>query len=300
LIALEINYRRQRGESPSLDEYRQRFPEHVQAVEEAWCTIDRSRHDTSAGQSTIDVEKKRSAHQPLTDEPARTRGERFNAEQPLSEKIGRYHIRKLLGSGGFGCVYLAYDDQLQREVAIKVPLRERISQPEDVETYLAEARIVASLDHPAIVPVHDVGQTEDGLCFVVSKFIQGRDLATQIAAQRLSPEQSARLVATVAEALHYAHSKKLIHRDIKPANILIDSKGKPFVTDFGLALKEQQYGKRGRSAGTPAYMSPEQARGEGHLMDGGRTSSVWASCFTNCSRGNDPSRDRAGRKCWIG
>ena len=82
-------------------------------------------------------------------------------------KLGRYMIRRRLGKGGFGEVFLAFDEELDRPVAIKVPRRERVAKPEDIEAYLNEARIVASLDHPHIVPVHDVGRTDDGLCFVV-------------------------------------------------------------------------------------------------------------------------------------
>jgi serine/threonine protein kinase len=183
-------------------------------------------------------------------------------------KIGRYTILRRLGRGGFGQVFLAFDDDLDRPVAIKVPRPERISHPEDVEAYLNEARILASLDHPHIVPVFDVGRTDDGLCFVVSKLIEGSDLKQRIEQDRPSFHQSAELVATVASALHYAHTRGLVHRDIKPGNILIDAAGKPYVADFGLALKEEDFGKGARLAGTPAYMSPEQARGEGHRVDG--------------------------------
>ena len=183
-------------------------------------------------------------------------------------QIGRYRVIRLLGRGGFGDVYLAQDDDLKRPVAIKVPRHERVSRPEDVEAYLNEARILASLDHPHVVPVYDVGRTEAGLCFVVSRLIEGGDLATKIKESRLSFQETAGLTSTVAEALHYAHTRGLVHRDIKPANILIDMSGKVFVADFGLALKDEDFGKGGGITGTPAYMSPEQARGEGHRVDG--------------------------------
>jgi serine/threonine protein kinase/formylglycine-generating enzyme required for sulfatase activity len=183
-------------------------------------------------------------------------------------KIGRYTILRRLGKGGFGEVFLAFDDDLNRPVAIKVPRPERVSRPEDIEAYLNEARVLASLDNPHIVPVYDVGRTDDRLCFVVSKFIQGSDLARKLNEERQGFHESAALVATVAEALHYAHTRGLVHRDIKPGNILIDASGNAFLADFGLVLKDEDFGSGARIAGTPAYMSPEQARGEGHRVDG--------------------------------
>ena len=133
---------------------------------------------------------------------------------------------------------------------------ELVARPEDAEAYLTEARTVANLDHPNIVPVYDVGSTEEFPCYVVSKYIDGTDLATRLKQSRLSIHETVELVATVAEALHHAHKQGLVHRDIKPGNILLDRSGKPFVADFGLALREQDVGKGPRYAGTPAYMSP--------------------------------------------
>jgi eukaryotic-like serine/threonine-protein kinase len=107
--------------------------------------------------------------------------------------IGRYRIEKVLSQGGFGLVYLAHDDQLQRLVAIKVPHPERVERPEDAEAYLTEARTVANLDHPNIVPVHDVGSTEVFPCFVVSKYIDGTDLARRLKQSRLSLHEAIEL-----------------------------------------------------------------------------------------------------------
>jgi serine/threonine protein kinase/formylglycine-generating enzyme required for sulfatase activity len=184
------------------------------------------------------------------------------------QRIGRYRVERELGQGGFGIVYLAHDEQLHRAVAVKVPHRHLVCRSEDADAYLAEARTVAALDHPSIVPVYDVGSTTDFPFFVVSKYIEGATLEHRIRHNRSSLAETVPLVATVAETLHYAHGKGLVHRDIKPGNILLDADGKPYVADFGLALREERIGQGPRFAGTPAYMSPEQARGEGHRVDG--------------------------------
>jgi serine/threonine protein kinase len=191
-----------------------------------------------------------------------------DATPALPTYIGRYRVEKVLGGGGFGLVYLAHDDQLQRRVAIKVPHAYLVARPEAAAAYLAEARTVASLDHPNVAPVHDFGSTDEFPCFVVSKYIDGTDLATRLSQSRLSLHEAIELVAAVADALHYAHKQGLVHRDVKPGNILLDRSGKPFVGDFGLALHEQDLGKGPGFAGTPTYMSPEQARGEGNRVDG--------------------------------
>jgi eukaryotic-like serine/threonine-protein kinase len=181
--------------------------------------------------------------------------------------VGRYRVEALLGEGGFGRVYLVLDEQLERHVAVKVPHRRNIPDPGTAQSYLAEARAAACLDHPNIVPVYDVGSSDDFPCFIVSKFIEGRNLADQMKAQWPAFADAARLVTTVAEALHHAHTRGVVHRDVKPGNILIDSDGRPYVADFGLALRESNRGTGFVYAGSPGYMSPEQARGEGHRVD---------------------------------
>jgi hypothetical protein len=185
---------------------------------------------------------------------------------PECTAIGRYTVIRELGEGAFGLVYLAYDPDLKRQVAIKVPHSHMVASAAAAQSYLSEAQNVARLDHPGIVPVYDVGRTAEGQCYVVSKYIAGGSLDRTMKVRR-SFEESARLVADIAAALHHAHQRGLVHRDVKPANILIDDAGHPLVADFGLALKDEEFGKGATFSGTPAYMSPEQARREGHLVD---------------------------------
>jgi formylglycine-generating enzyme required for sulfatase activity len=181
--------------------------------------------------------------------------------------LGRYRVAQRLGAGGFGTVYKAYDEDLAREVAIKVFHADHVSSAHDLNAYQAEGRALASLDHPGIVPVYDVGRNDDGLCYLVSKFVEGGNLRDQLRRARPTRAEAVEVVVTVAEALHSAHQRGIVHRDIKPANILLDVEGRPFVADFGQALREEEYGKGPTFTGTPAYMSPEQARGEGHRVD---------------------------------
>lgn len=182
---------------------------------------------------------------------------------------GRYRLDRILGEGSFGRVYLGFDEELHRQVAVKVPSQRRFKKPEDADAYLAEARAVASLSHPNIVAVFDTGRTQDGAVYVISRYVEGSTLEAMLAKSCLDQHESARIIATVSGALHHAHQKRLIHRDVKPANILIESSsGTPFVADFGLAIREEEYLRQNMKAGTPAYMSPEQARGEGYPLDG--------------------------------
>src|SRR5262245_21104854 len=183
------------------------------------------------------------------------------------EVVGRYKVTGRIGAGAFGVVYRAVDEQLQREVAIKI-VRPTKEEEADGDNLLAEARLMARLSHPAIVPVFDVGQLNNGSVFIVSKLIEGQDLSRLMKSQRHSHRQSAELVAQIADALDYAHGRGVVHRDVKPKNILINADGSPVLADFGLALQQSEYGRGARFAGTPAYMSPEQARLEGHRVDG--------------------------------
>ena len=282
LLAIEIELRARAGERPSPEQFLARCPDWAQAIAVAFSTdaIANAFARTSVEMmqtpppnspaSTEFGSDGRVADDDRTITVCHTPYARLHAapDQHLPEQFGRYKVIKRLGAGGFGQVYQGRDDDLDRTVAIKVPNPERIAHAGDVEAYLAEARNLARLDHPNIVPVFDFGRTPDGLCYVVSKLVDGSDLAARIRQGPVSWREAADLVARVAEALHYAHSNGLVHRDVKPANILIDLAGRPIVVDFGLALKDEDFGRSPLVAGTPAYMSPEQARGEGHRVDG--------------------------------
>lgn len=257
----EFQARHNSGTVPSIDEFTSRFPDISESLRKELGAF-AGTVDVSVGgvSDTRDMEGQSDFESTVTYRPDPEVGDR---------QIGRYRLMRVLGKGAFGCVYLGFDEELQRRVAIKVPTAERFQKPEDAEAYLAEARTVASLDHPHVVPVYDVGRTEDGSVYVVSKFIEGHTLGDQIKADRPLHDVAAKLLATVAQGLQHAHQKQLIHRDVKPSNILLeDSTGTPYVADFGLAIREEDHLEDSRIAGTPAYMSPEQARGEGHRLDG--------------------------------
>lgn len=169
----------------------------------------------------------------------------------------RYRLDELIAEGGFARVYRAYDQELQRTVAVKVPKPERLYSG---EAFLAEARRVARLKHDGIVAVYDCG-IEGKSCFIVSEYLDGGSLADRIVKQKPSREQAVRWVAEIAEALEFAHLNGVIHRDLKPANILIDQHDKAKLADFGIAQSATKTGEFAPSLGTLRYMAPEGLQG---------------------------------------
>jgi serine/threonine protein kinase len=180
--------------------------------------------------------------------------------------FGRYQIVRRLGRGAMGAVYLAYDTQLHRHVALKTPFLGR--KPNAVERFFREAQAAAQLRSPYLCPIYDVGQI-GGVYFFSMAFIDGQPLSRAIAEKRLDDLRSvAALVQKVARGMHKAHEQGIIHRDLKPDNIMVDADGEPIVTDFGLARKvddDVRITLPGRILGTPAYMSPEQVDGEDNV-----------------------------------
>lgn len=182
-----------------------------------------------------------------------------------SEKIGRYEIRAELGRGGMATVYHGYDPRFEREVAVKVLPSELLhSDPQFKLRFEREAKIIAQLEHPSIVPVYDVGD-ENGQPYFVMRYMNGGSLAERIKKKVMSVEEAAKILGQIAPGLDEAHSKGIVHRDLKPSNILFDSKGTPYISDFGIAKLTQAQASSVTGSGiigTPAYMAPEQAAGE--------------------------------------
>jgi serine/threonine protein kinase len=184
----------------------------------------------------------------------------------LPESFGRYRILKLLGRGGMGAVYLAHDTQLDRRVALKVP-HFASDDPAILERFYREARMAATLEHPNLCPVYDVGEIA-GVHYLTMPYLEGRQLDDILRDGRPLPErEAATLIRQVAVALAEAHRKGIIHRDLKPANLLINQRGEPVIMDFGLARRANREDVRLTNSqailGTPGYMAPEQAAGKG-------------------------------------
>lgn len=236
LVYHEVLLREQQGESPRLDEYLARFP----SLQEQLTSL-------FEVHGAIESEHLWQSAQPMMPAPTPTR-------------IGRYTVRRSLGEGAFGTVYLAHDTELDRPVAIKIPRTSALKSALPLADLLREARRAASLRHPNIVTIHDLGQA-DGYCYIISEYIDGSNLAERMLQARPTFRESALLVAQVAEALHAAHRLGLVHRDIKPSNILVDRNGQAHVADFGLAIMNgESPGDSAWCAGTPQYMSPEQVQ----------------------------------------
>jgi serine/threonine protein kinase/Flp pilus assembly protein TadD len=179
-------------------------------------------------------------------------------------EFGDYELLEELGRGGQGVVYRARQKSLNRTVALKVIAYGQWASQAHLKRFRREAEAAASLNHPCIVPIHEVGE-RDGCCYFSMRFVEGGQLDEVVRGTPLSIRQSTELIAKVAQTVHYAHEHGILHRDIKPGNILLDAKGEPHLTDFGLArlVETESTVTRTREVmGTPSYMAPEQAAGE--------------------------------------
>jgi WD40 repeat protein len=304
LVQVDLEYRWQAGDRRALEDYAREFPElagpdgafspvlalRIRQVEE-WRTAEATRgmiaqfaaSMRSAGTVILRCPQCRN---PVDEEAVEGRdvtcpacGNSFRMEAvpgdvvirtDLPRRLGNFQLVEILGRGAFGTVYKARDEELGRWVAIKLPRSGSFTSEEEHARFLLEARSAAELAHPNIVPVHAIAHDGE-IPYIVSEYIEGQTLADLLGQGRLSFRETAELVARIAGALDYAHSRKIVHRDINPRNVLIDGGGLPHLTDFGLARREEGgilVTLDGQVLGTPAYMAPEQAAGHSYAVDG--------------------------------
>jgi WD40 repeat protein len=266
LVHADLEFRLGAGEPAAADEYLSRYPElaadpraaaELGEVERELRPKRRLRKDRANDyQAFPDGINSHSCHASATPTQA-------------PRRLGKFELLEVVGRGSFGVVWRARDVELDRIVAIKLMHQLDATTPAAIERFLREARTAARLAHPNIVAIHDAGQAE-GAFYLVSEFVPGSTLADHMAQNACCPRAAAALVAEVAAALDHAHRAGVVHRDIKPSNILLDLKGRPHVTDFGLARWEAATATLttdGQVLGTPAYMAPEQARGDARRVD---------------------------------
>ncbi|MBM3769326.1 MAG: serine/threonine protein kinase, partial [Acidobacteria bacterium] len=282
-VSNELELRRRLEEDVAVDEYERRFPQFALTLSEAALPPPGSRrHSRSRFAARLNCPH---CHNPIeivsdsVDEdltcPSCGSAVHLDAGRSLTwdkqklPKIAQFELLEAVGRGAFGTVYKARDEQLQRIVAIKVPRSGVLATDEDEDRFVREARNAAQLQHPGIVAIHSVGRSET-FPYLISEFVEGVTLSQYLTAKRFSVKEAATLTREIGIALQHAHEQGVIHRDLKPSNIMLTADGKPRIMDFGFAKRdagEITMTLDGQILGTPAYMSPEQARGRSHEAD---------------------------------
>ena len=269
LVAIDVHWRRRAGERPGLDDYLAGLPGDARAVRAALHELDPA--DTVDSVFLTEQGTRRDAAGPddasfmLPSDPAGREGRPASTSPSSDTDITRvsvpgYEILHVLGRGGMGVVYKARQISLNRHVALKMIRSAALASAEEVRRFENEAEAVARLDHPNIVPIFEVGQSQ-GQHYFSMKLVAGEGLDKRLEDFVGDPRRAARLMALVAGAIHHAHQRGILHRDLKPANVLVDASGQPHVTDFGLARRiegDSELTQSGAILGTPAYMAPEQ------------------------------------------
>jgi serine/threonine-protein kinase len=261
LLRVELEARRAAGEAPNPGEFLTRFPADAAAVEAAFQATTVSA--PGAGTATFVGSTDHTAT--VSASPG---GGPNGGADPLEpgtrvRYFGDYELLRELGRGGMGIVCKARQISLNRTVALKVLKADVLAGEDELLRFQNEAKAVALLDHPHIVPILEVGEHE-GRRYFTMKLVGGPSLEKKLAGYATDPRAAARLVATAAEAVHHAHQRGILHRDLKPSNILLDERGDPYVTDFGLAKRvegDSELTRTGAILGTPGFMAPEQASG---------------------------------------
>ena len=262
LLHAELQFRQKNEIAIDRDQYLDRFPNFRIQVHSAFDGMVDQAAKSSENLSMVTTSRSTKPFQvpPRISkvwEPGRTLGH-----------LGRYRLDVFVGRGGFGEVWRGWDTELKRVVAIKVPRDQHARESSDGLTFREEAQRAAQVRHNGIVEIYDIGNV-DGDCFIVSEFINGPTLAQRMKSSPIPRDEAVRIVRSLALILDQAHRDGLFHRDVKPSNILMRQDGSPVLTDFGLAVsEEEQLMLAPGVVGTLVYMSPEQARGETRLLDG--------------------------------
>lgn len=254
LIRLDIEYRSRFGCAHSVEDYLEKYPSLHRDEVAAWIEQDKSLSSENPKSDFVDTTGPAPLVSGIVEQNDLHRTIKYFGDYVLLEKIA---------SGGMGTVYRAQQKTLQRTVAIKTINSGRFASGEEVQRFYREAEAAASLDHPNIVPVYEVGEFQ-GDHFFSMAYVDGQSLGAKLISSPLSPRESAILLMTTADAVQYAHDQGVIHRDLKPSNILLDHEGRPRITDFGLAKRlvdETAITISGDVLGTPSFMPPEQAAG---------------------------------------
>ncbi|MFI5459896.1 MAG: serine/threonine-protein kinase [Isosphaerales bacterium] len=271
LLFLELELRREAGETPTPSEYRARFSGAVARVEAIFSRAVEpggSMRETLRSIVPVTANDLHNAPTALISPHGAGRADSPSRTNPTFDFIGDYEVLEEIARGGMGVVFKARHKDLKRLVALKMILSGQMATPEERERFRREAELAANLDHPNIVPIFEVSEFQ-GSPYFSMKLIEGESLAHQLSARKknkapFDPDEAARLMATLARALDYAHERGFLHCDLKPSNILLDREGRPHVTDFGLARRtseESTLSISGAIMGTPSYMAPEQASG---------------------------------------
>ncbi len=268
LVREEIAYRRRQGETVAIDEYLERFPV-LAPMADALKNDDAAR--SAASGRTLSGRASESTAPSISQFAAVT-------IDPLPPQFGRFRVERELGRGGMGVVYLAYDEKLDRRVALKAPFFDPASKAEAIPRFLREARAMANVRHANLCPVFEAGEI-DGRHYLAMAYIAGPTLHEKLRTrQPMAPAEAVALVRKMAEAIEVAHEAGIVHRDLKPGNVLLDARGEPVITDFGLAWRggagEIELTRTGALVGSPAYMAPEQV--EGHVNEIGPAADTYA------------------------
>ncbi|TWU29039.1 protein kinase domain-containing protein [Novipirellula artificiosorum] len=291
LLELEVDLRRECGEEPTAAQYLERFPRDVGIVKDVFdpCHNPQTTRLLSSSIEPAPVGRGLHVRCPHCHNPIEivpdaeldsvqcpSCGSDFSLVRDGSAtkhadavtELDHFRLVERLGMGAFGSVWKAHDRKLDRTVAVKIPRHGQFDEAQE-KAFLREAQNAAQLSHPGIVPVFEVGRDGDTL-YIVSEFVRGLTLADQLTGHQPTVREAAQICIKICEALQHAHDRGVIHRDLKPGNIMLDSDGTPRLMDFGLARRdasEISMTVDGQILGTPAYMSPEQAKGEANRAD---------------------------------